>query len=1129
MYTVEQYIQDTKSLTNSLVIKINEIPMVLNTAVTIEAENRNEAHMVPNMTDKRSWKYYLNLAGKMHPYDTPVKIRVLETDTEEVLTAELLERYPTTAAELRENTGLYEQLMLDYPEHIRYIHGCMYPVDIDKAIAAKEGTILAYNKRYVEENEYYLIRDLEIFIENILSRWHVKPYTVVDELYLPALLAFLHSAVLMKIHNLRLSKVHTFQVHSFHLEHYFRSHMDLWDDIKVLNKPSIFWLYKNLDVMMHNVGKAKTFEKIYNKLFWMNGIGLGEYKASRMDPKYAYNMYDITEASFVRQDVSLVTNQLNEYYLTNLGNVTSVESMIRNELDLLPDVNKNIPANFKRYFIETGVSESERVLRETEKTKILDIDAIKTLKKTGLDLYSLVMDYWVYCLYMDKLYKNSVTYPGNIRLDRKQSHSFTDEEIEIKTSENKVYKVTPKIGLLMLIKLMLYSTNELNKKINKIKYFRIMDHNKDKFQEIIDTKIIKDGLSHALLRAIKDELIPEPAMFPTIKSFQTFLGSNIELAKAIWVFMANAQNFLTTSNVKMAFLLMAKDGYLELSEDGQEHTIDELLAQHGVEYNVDSNTDLVRTMSLLVETFTGVKLDLEDELIANMNKYRTILYKLTSYSLQALGAEGIDKEIVAYYNNPTMLKTEKGFVMTYGLDLRGLEPVYAKIIGHSNDNPKGLYLNRINYRPYLAIDGPLTGDLILYGNELIKQGYPTEGHYDFVTVPHYLWEHHKWFVDWVTVKQMDIFGLEKNITEMKADATPTNMDGLWSNLVKDKGAIKRLEAIKGDMVITEGPWLMRTGHYDFATMPLCWYKPLLDKLISTSGMELIGLEEGFGVEAKSKEDTSKPPSFLYVADQGKMKKGEVPQLEVGEKSVFSKDDIAMSLNKKNTVLKLEAFPKNKKYVSIGLLAFKIYDQHGIEVTDSTSGYVTYISKNVVSKNKALHLFDSVYRNDVLKEQIKDLTIDKATTIGLAMLPFKLELDATNTLGSRSKIQFLGLLDEAGILDIYDCRDVTTIDNVYVQHQPIIRVNNFSILEMLPGKELDTLVLSDMDIEALIEEYKTPKEPGSSIPKEDIEQYKEKLKAMSIIMDPELIEVLGKYDVERYPILKNLKINKKKKK
>ena len=1043
MYTVEQYIQDTKSLTNSLVIKINEIPMVLNTAVTIEAENRNEAHMVPNMTDKRSWKYYLNLAGKMHPYDTPVKIRVLETDTEEVLTAELLERYPTTAAELRENTGLYEQLMLDYPEHIRYIHGCMYPVDIDKAIAAKEGTILAYNKRYVEENEYYLIRDLEIFIENILSRWHVKPYTVVDELYLPALLAFIHSAVLMKIHNLRLSKVHTFQVHSFHLEHYFRSHMDLWDDIKVLNKPSIFWLYKNLDVMMHNVGKAKTFEKIYNKLFWMNGIGLGEYKASRMDPKYAYNMYDITEASFVRQDVSLVTNQLNEYYLTNLGNVTSVESMIRNELDLLPDVNKNIPANFKRYFIETGVSESERVLRETEKTKILDIDAIKTLKKTGLDLYSLVMDYWVYCLYMDKLYKNSVTYPGNIRLDRKQSHSFTDEEIEIKTSENKVYKVTPKIGLLMLIKLMLYSTNELNKKINKIRYFRIMDHNKDKFQEIIDTKIIKDGLSHALLRAIKDELIPEPAMFPTIKSFQTFLGSNIELAKAIWVFMANAQNFLTTSNVKMAFLLMAKDGYFELSEDGQEHTIDELLAQHGVEYNVDSNTDLVRTMSLLVETFTGVKLDLEDELIANMNKYRTILYKLTSYSLQALGAEGIDKEIVAYYNNPTMLKTEKGFVMTYGLDLRGLEPVYAKIIGHSNDNPKGLYLNRINYRPYL-----------------------------------------------------------------------------WSNLVKDKGAIKRLEAIKGDMVITEGPWLMRTGHYDFATMPLCWYRPLLDKLISTSGMELIGLEESFDVEAKSKEDTSKPPSFLYVADQGKMKKGEVPQLEVGEKSVFSKDDISMSLNKKNTVLKLEAFPKNKKYVSIGLLAFKIYDQHGIEVTDSTSGYVTYISKNVVAKNKALHLFDSVYRNDILKEQIKDLTIDKATTIGLAMLPFKLELDATNTLGSRSKIQFIGLLDEAGILDIYDCRDVTTIDNVYVQHQPIIRVNNFSILEMLPGKELDRLVLSDMDIDALIEEY---------IPKEDIEQYKEKLKAMSINMDPELIEVLGKYDVERYPILKNLKINKKKKK
>ena len=150
MYTVEQYIRDTKLLTNSLVIKINEIPMVLNTAVTIEAENRGEPHMVPTMLTKRTWKYYLNLAGKMHPYDTPVKIRVIETDNEEVLTAELLERYPLTGAKLRENGSMYEQLMLAYPEHIRYIHGCLYPVDIDTAIEAKEGTILAYNNRYID-------------------------------------------------------------------------------------------------------------------------------------------------------------------------------------------------------------------------------------------------------------------------------------------------------------------------------------------------------------------------------------------------------------------------------------------------------------------------------------------------------------------------------------------------------------------------------------------------------------------------------------------------------------------------------------------------------------------------------------------------------------------------------------------------------------------------------------------------------------------------------------------------------------------------------------------------------------------------------------------------------------------
>lgn len=1124
MYTIEQYIQDTKSLTNSLVIKINEIPMVLNQAVAMEAEERREPDMVPNMAKKREWKYYLNLAGIMHKYDKPVMIKVLETDKEEVLTAELLRKYPITHTELNENKLLYEQLMANYPEHLRYIHGCMYPVDIDKAIEAKEGTILAYNKNYLEANEYYLIRELEVYVKNILHRWHVKPYTIVDELYLPSLMAFLYLAIFLKIFNIRLSKIHTYQVHSFHLEHYFRSHMDLWDDIKVLNKQSLFWLYKNLDVMLHNVGKAKTFEKVYNKLFYMNGIGLGEYKASRKDPKFTNEMYNLKRPSFDMEPVTLVTHSLNDFYLTNKGSVTSVESMIRNELDLLPDVNKNIPSNFKRYFIDIGVLESEKTVRETEKTKILDIDSIKTLKKTGLDIFSLIMDYWVYALQKDKLYKDSVTYPGNVYTVNKRLHSFTDEEIEIKTSDNKIYKVTPKVGLLMLIKLMLYSSGELDKKIRGIRYFRVLDSNKDKFQEIMDTKTIKDGLSYALLRSIKDSLVFEPALFPTIRSFQKFLGENIDLAKAVWVFMSNSQNFLTTDNVKRVFMLLAKDGEFWLTDDNKEYTIDQILAQHGVTYTIDENIDLVKTMSLLIETFTGVKVDKEDELIANMNKYRTILKKLTSYSLQALGAEGIDKEIVAYYNNPTMLKTEKGLVMSYGINIKGLEDPFGKLISHSNDDPKGINLNKIIYRPYLAIDGPIKGHMILKYHHLRQDGYPTEFHSDFITIPSYKFDHHKWYIEWITTKAMEVEGLEKNLGNLLGEDNELPSPMLIYNKITNKGALNTLERIKGDMVITEGPWLARTGHYSFASMPYCWYKPLLEELLTLSGIEVIGLAEPFDVDTESEDEQNPPPDALYVSDKGSINIGKNVEATMYVKDKFDKDDLSLSISRNNEILKLEDFPTNKSYVSIGLLAFRLYNENGQMVTDKTSGLVTYVSKEVYNKNNALHMFNSSFRNNDIKEEVKELTINKTDTIGLAMLPFQLELDKDNTLGSKSKIEFIGLIDKNGTLDIYDCRNITSIDQVYIQHQPIIRVRNFSIFEVLPSNTTDRLVLSDMDIEAVIEDYKQPKEPtGKQLSKEETEAYKKKLESMAPSIDPELLDIIGQYDIEKYPFLKNLKL------
>ena len=402
MYFIDNYLSNIKALTNSLIIKINEIPYVVNQSIKdfvgYDADVDN-----PELQQESQWKYYLNLAGKMHRLDTEIYITVLETETKEVLTAELLNKYTTTKNELLKYGKYFDQLISEYPEYSRYIQGCMQPIDPDVAINAEQGTILSYNPRFIEENEYYLIQELEDFIKKFLNRWHVRAYTIADDLYLSSLLAVLYSAIYVKIINLKLSKIGTFQVDSFHLEHFFRSHLDIWDDIKILNKESIFWLYKNLDVMMHNVGREKTFQKVYGKLFALNGIGIGEYNLRRTNPVYAEDNQNLQKASYVNPDVELYTKALNSYYTVNNAEEQTTESIIQAELESLTHINKNVPVAFKNYIRDVAVANINKKFLEEQKTKVLDVETKALENNTALDIFSLVMEWWTYLLDAGKM------------------------------------------------------------------------------------------------------------------------------------------------------------------------------------------------------------------------------------------------------------------------------------------------------------------------------------------------------------------------------------------------------------------------------------------------------------------------------------------------------------------------------------------------------------------------------------------------------------------------------------------------------------------------------------------------------------------------------------------------------
>lgn len=1012
MYTIDRYMANIRQLTNSLVIKVNELPMVVNIGVENTIGYDPGKHK-PTRANIKTWKYYLNIAGKMHPLDKPIKIRVIETEREEVLTKELLDRYPMTKIELCKMDKFYTNFMNTYPEYQRYIHGCMFPVDIDRAIEAREGTILAYNKDLVEENEYYLIEELETYIKSMLSRYHVKPYTIVDELYVASLMGYLYASIYTKIFNLRLEKIGTFQVHSFHLEHFFRSRMDLWDDVNILNKRSLFWLYKNLDSMMHNVGKESTFKKVYNKLFAMNYVGIGEYTLNRPDPKFHDNKTDVSNPSYVRDSATLVTKQLNNYYLTNNGAEESVISMTSRELTGLDDVNKNMPPVFQKYIEKVTKEETDKNILAVQKTKILDIDRSNLLKKTGLDLFSLVMDYWAYALHKDKLYKLKVQYDGNVYTDQDKT-TFGNAEIDYVDTENKIYTVTPKIGLLMLIKLMLYASNNLDLKISKITYNRVCDFDKDNFQKLIDTAIINDGVSKPVLEAIKENLPTEPELFTTISIFKDFINNAIDLSKIAWVIASNVQNFFTSDAIKRVFGSITKTDSFPLSDDGKEYTIDQLLKQNGIVFPINQYTDIVATMKAMIKTFTGVELDQEDVLLQNMDKYRRIIKKLTSYSLQAMGSAGVIDDITVYYNNPTVLVTKNGFVLTYGLELDGLEYDIARLKAYAWDNPYYLNVNIIELRAKMVINKlkPISGHMVIKDSELRKDGYTYGYSADFETIPSFRLDDYRWYNDWLTVKQAELDALENEITELDGGSIDSSI-APHSNTINLKSAIVEYKKAYGELIVKDGPWLENVTAYGFNTLPSFWDANFKSTdFLSTIGIDLTPVEE---VEHMLSTEATETENRVEATKEvkGKLKLVEEATGDMLEKHISFANEATYDFNNKYKVMDITDFVYNTKYVKIGLMAFANGKNNPNEL-------LTYVNKEVANNAPEMVTNKSGALIGARGRKLDIDPIGREDAIGLAMLPYVVTTKKGNTFSS---LMYLGLIDTDGNMDVYDCTSI----------------------------------------------------------------------------------------------------------
>ena len=674
MYTIDKYYRNAILISNSLVLKIPEIAYIVNKGIYVKTGKQVN-------TPKREWLYYQNLAGIKTRFNKDIYIRYLENGEEALLTKERMQNSPLTRRTLLKFGDKFKELVTAYPCEETYIRGCLYDIDLDTIMEAKPGTILAYNKDLLETNEYSLIRELQDYIYNFLARWHVKEYTLTDELYIPSLLAVLYSSIPNKIMNIRNKYSLTAEVNSFHMEHFFRSNMNLWDEAQVLNNPSRYWLYKNLNWMMKHVGKGKTFEKLIWKLLEPNRIGIGGYTLSvpDFDPELLNNTKH-TVASYYKPTNVFQTHKLNNAYDVDDKTDVELQYLVRREIDEVDIIQTDATPGRNDYMVEQEAYDVDQSRINQQGTKVLDLNTVRLFQAHNTDPYRLALDYWLYMVSKDKFTYTINYQDANTMITDEDNTNILSTDIDPLAA--KTYNITPRVGFLMLLKVILQATGNLDKRLTSIKLSSILNLDPDRHKAIIDG-LWDEGRSREIVEEIAKHMPKEPTSFSEVEEFSNYIQELIEYKKYNWYIDTNSESGIVSANIKNFNARVMLPITVKLSNTPK--TINQLLAEEGIDYKLPTSFDLNVSFTGLFRQFVGFDLTSTINTEEIIKKYISLVDKLTSYTTQIVTSTAVDEEESIVYNHTTVLANHRPIMTILDAALHPIEHEFTRINSLAND------------------------------------------------------------------------------------------------------------------------------------------------------------------------------------------------------------------------------------------------------------------------------------------------------------------------------------------------------------------------------------------------------------------------------------------------------------
>lgn len=387
------YVSEIISLVKSIVLKSTSTADLINTGLEMSG-------VYVDHNDPTTWKYYLNLSGQYHAADTAITLISSDTQTEMVLNRTNILASPITAIEYSPGGIYHKKLLDDNPGMDIFINGVFDPVDINTAVAAKNHTILSYDRKYVASNESDLMRDVREWVVRYFMRWHIEDYQLADELYLASMYAVFFNRMILEIINIRIKYCNTPQVCQFHLWSKLKGHYSLDEFKPYLSIQQSLYLYRNIEHIEMYAGKERLLVDMLEHLALPRNLIAQKFDFLKDESGMLTNKRAL--GRYVRQDYDDNDLDLNEDRALEERSILyeTKDKAALNQEELDADVQRLAKLGDTMYYdnIPTGL------------VKIIpDNNIVGEL----LDDTQLKMDYWAY-LANANLYTGIVTFefPG---------------------------------------------------------------------------------------------------------------------------------------------------------------------------------------------------------------------------------------------------------------------------------------------------------------------------------------------------------------------------------------------------------------------------------------------------------------------------------------------------------------------------------------------------------------------------------------------------------------------------------------------------------------------------------------------------------------------------------------------